>query len=262
MFTGLLKRSGFSTAKSRFTSLISALLCGAVCSFADTITLSGKKEADCSFSEFKNNKFVFRVGWEDKEVLRKRVKSLVIDSVGETTVILKKGKKKRTDLKLKRYDKNVFIFEEKGKELKIPGLNIVSIEYTIQTDLPATPGGGVGNEMNPPPDHVKEIDITTLLKVDVANVIHFHMMGDKANPAIRMENYISNLPNTSKGKIAVAKVDVYGWLDPNAKKYELKSFPQFWFYNREGALIKKLVDRFTSDDIDRAVKSARKAARK
>jgi len=102
----------------------------------------------------------------------------------------------------------------------------------------------------------EEVDIEEHLKKGFINIVHFHY--PKALASIREGNYVEVLAARTKNRIVILKVLAPDFKAPICEALEIKSLPQFWFYNTQGQLVKKLTDRFTEGDIDEAIKQARR----
>ncbi|MEI7879725.1 MAG: hypothetical protein WCI95_02505 [bacterium] len=100
------------------------------------------------------------------------------------------------------------------------------------------------------------VDIEECLKKGFINIVHFHY--PKALASIREGNYVEALAAKTQNRIVILKVFVPDFKAPICEALAIKSLPQFWFYNTQGRLVKKLTDRFTEGDIDEAVKQARR----
>jgi len=57
------------------------------------------------------------------------------------------------------------------------------------------------------------------------------------------------------------RIAVGGPDSQEARRYGIASVPQFWFYDRAGRLTTKLTERFTSTDIEAALKDAQRRAK-
>ena len=90
----------------------------------------------------------------------------------------------------------------------------------------------------------------------MVTIIHFHVLSEGVQSYTRMENYVATLPRKNRGKVEIKKINLKDWDDPTAKKYNITSAPQFWYYSRSGKLSAKLKDRFTAEDIDGAFQEA------
>lgn len=99
------------------------------------------------------------------------------------------------------------------------------------------------------------VDVSASLRKGYVNIVHFHMPG--ALTSVREGNYIQALSKKPLNRLVVWKVQVADFQAPICGAMEIKSLPQFWFYDTRGNLVKKLTDRFTEGDIDAAIKSAR-----
>lgn len=223
-------------------------------------TLEGKIEG------YKNYGFTIKqVDGKQITIPKISVDSVTLDPPANAIVKMRGGAKKREDLKFKGYEKPDFIFaEESGKEIKIPISDItfvaIGLDFAREMTLAnqATQGKNVEKEGNN-----EDVNVEDLLKKNMVTIIYFEPSGEKFEAeakvaGARSESYILAQEKKMKGKVAVVKVPVASWDAPVAKKYKITSLPQFWFYNREGELATKLVNRFTTVDIDTALKAARK----
>lgn len=216
---------------------------------ADIITLKGDKHYEGTFEAFKSNRFYFQPK-EGKKLHEPRmmVELLVLQPSAKVSV-KPRGKKKRDDLKLKGYENANFIFDKNGETITMPGFQVTKIEMDLDFSR-----GMQDTAPCPIPGKKTDIEVEKLVTNGVVTIIHFHVQTQKLSPNVRQENYVSSLEK--KDKVAVVKIELSDWGVPAAKKYNINSSPQFWFYNRKGKLVKKLIDRFTGEDIDKALKEA------
>jgi len=121
---------------------------------------------------------------------------------------------------------------------------------------------GKWREMDPKSNTIiskgEDVDIKDYLKKGSVNIVHFHY--PKALASVREGNYIEALAAKSSNRLLILKVVVPDFQQPICESLGIKSLPQFWFYDAQGRLVKKLVDRFTEGDIDDALKLARRGA--
>lgn len=223
-------------------------------------TLEGKIEG------YKSDGFKLKqVGGKQITIPKISVDSVTLDPPANAIVKMRGGAKKREDLKFKGYEKPDFIFaEENGKEIKIPASEItfvaIGLDFAREMALANQATQGKNGEKA---ENNEDVNVEDLLKKDMVTIIYFEPSGEKFEAEAkvagsRSESYILAQEKKMKGKFAVVKVPVTSWDAPVAKKYKITSLPQFWFYNREGELATKLIDRFTTVDIDAALKAARK----
>ncbi|MFC1497150.1 hypothetical protein ACFLS1_01580 [Verrucomicrobiota bacterium] len=170
------------------------------------------------------------------------IESLVLNPAVKTD-LTPRGKKKIEGIIFKGYEKSKFIFDDNGKEMKLSGAHITRIEVGMFARSTMTGTNTVKVVEN----------LEEAVKPGVVTIVHFHLISDQPSPALRMENYVATL---SQNEIAVIKINLNGWKDPNVEKYGIKSAPQFWFYDKQGKLSSKLIERFTAEDIDKAIKEA------
>jgi thiol:disulfide interchange protein len=57
-------------------------------------------------------------------------------------------------------------------------------------------------------------------------------------------------------RVVLLKVVVQDFKAPILTALNIQGLPQFWVYNAQGKLTKKLTDRFTEGDIDAAIREA------
>ena len=104
--------------------------------------------------------------------------------------------------------------------------------------------------------HGEEVDIDAFLKKGYVNIVQFHYR--KSLASVREGNYIDAIAAKKTNRLVVLKVVVSDFNSPICKALNIQGFPQFWFYNMQGRLVKRLTDRFTEGDIDAAIKDARR----
>lgn len=215
----------------------------------DTITLKGNRSYEGTFEAYKNDRFYFQPK-EGKKLHEQRlsVESLVLQPPAKVSV-KPYGKKERDDLNLKGYEPPNFIFDSNGETITMPGSQITRIEMGLDFSR-VMQDTGVSNA----PANEADVEVEKVVEKGIVTIIHFHVQTEKMSPNVRQENYIGSL--AKEGKVAVVRIDLPDWDAAVAKKYNITSSPQFWFYNRSGKLVKKLVDRFTGNDIDMAFKAA------
>ena len=104
----------------------------------------------------------------------------------------------------------------------------------------------------------EDVDIQDHLKKGFINIVHIHY--PKVLASVREGNYVEALAAKYSNKICLLKIVVPDFKAPVCESLGIKSLPQFWFYDAQGRLVKKLTDRFTEGDIDDALKLARRSA--
>jgi hypothetical protein len=213
----------------------------------DTLIMKGNKTFTGTFQAFKNDRIYFQPDNGSKLIHEQYLymEKLIMNPPSKVSVA-PKGKKIIEGMKILRYDKPNFIFDKSGEEISMPGTHIRSIEMGI--DYGRTP-----DNMAAAANDEKEADIEGSITTNVITIVHFHSPESVAS--VREGNYVSALARDSrkKEKIVVIKIIIPNWECPTAKKYDITSAPQFWFYNKSGKLTKKLTDRFTEGDIDKCL---------
>ena len=216
---------------------------------ADDILLQGSEIAQGTFTGFKNSTFLFdRAGVEQREPAV-RVRSIVLDPPAKVT-LWPKGKRKIENATLRSYSGSRFYYSQGGKDEEIPSMQVNSIEVGLDFARAAAA------QPAKPEAPTAAFDVESAVKPGVVTIVHFHIK--TAVASIREGNYADALARDSKGKIALVRVEVPDWDTDLVKKYQLTTLPQFWFYDRNGALAVKVTDRFTEQDIDSALKKAKR----
>ncbi len=98
------------------------------------------------------------------------------------------------------------------------------------------------------------INIDAALKRGLINVVQFHH--PRSLTSVREGNYVQALASKKSNRIVLLKVIVQDFKAPIVEALNISGLPQFWIYNAQGKLVKKLTDRFTEGDIDAALKEA------
>jgi len=214
----------------------------------DRLTLVNNTSHEGNFKAYKGGRFIFKTNdGKDIQEMRSRVASLDLDPPSLVTVRLQG--KKREDLKLRSYAAGTFTFEGNGRTTKAPAGAVASIDLemdfrrpeidTVSTVAPAD-GGNLAVEKR--------------VATGVVTVVHFHMGSVMAS--VRQGGYVDSVAQQSKGKVVVVRIEIPRLDSPAAAKYGITAAPQFWIYNREAELVRKLVGRFTDQELDKALQEA------
>ncbi len=265
---------------------IGLFLALALSSKADTLTFSDGKTVKGAFQGFANRKFLFT--GEDGVKLSEyplKVKSIVPGAT--VTVSVELARKRHDSVEFVQVDHNTFRFKKDGQTVSEPVIMLKTVsvvadaggETLVSQEAPPagpvlgaariSPTGaqtrewhrtGKWREMAADESNVisrgEEVDVETFLKKGLVNVVHFHL--PTALTSVREGNYLDSLAAKKSSRIAVLKVTVKDFEAPICTALKIKSLPQFWVYDAQGKLAKKLTDRFTEGDIDAAIKEARR----
>ena len=101
-----------------------------------------------------------------------------------------------------------------------------------------------------------EIDLAGLADTGRTPIVHFHY--PKSVASVRQGALVATLARDSRGTVTLRKVEVPDWEAPVARQLQVKSLPQFWFYDARGNLSGKLTERFTDEDIASALRNAQR----
>lgn len=257
----------------------------ALSSKADTLTYSDGTTVNGSFQGFANRKFVFtgKDGVKLSEYPLK-VKSIVPEST--VTVSVELARKRHDSVEFVQVDHNTFRFKKDGQTMSEPVIMLKAVSVVVDPDawppkeeLPAGPviraaripqtgaqtrewrRSGTWREMATDDSndisHGEEVNIEASLKKGMVNVVHFHL--PTALASVREGNYLDALAAKKSNRMVVLKVTLKDFETPICAALKIKSLPQFWVYDAQGRLVKKLTDRFTEADIDGAIKEARRS---
>lgn len=84
-----------------------------------------------------------------------------------------------------------------------------------------------------------------------AAIVHFCLPDIQASS--RQGALARSLCERSRGRAVYVEVVLDGLESPLARRYELRSLPQFWFYDVRGKVRRQLSERFTEADLEQAM---------
>jgi hypothetical protein len=143
-----------------------------------------------------------------------------------------------------------------GRPVALPGSRVTFIKPGMDFNRSGNPPPPGGDDAAQPGAAPKVEDIESLVEFGKVTVIHFHM--PSLAPSLKLGNYVASIAEKSRGRIHYAVIDVPDWKDPVAVKHNIRSLPQFWFYNRRGKLATKVTERFVPNEIDAAIRKAQR----
>lgn len=221
----------------------------------DVIIFKTKTSQDITFEEFKTGRIYF----EDLKNPKKASASKMISTISSVqlkppgnAIVKYRDGKTDSSFKLDSYTNACFVLTDKaGKQQSISYRNVASIKLDLDFNRSKA-------KQEKPDEQVKEnaadFDIDSLAKPGVVTIIQLHMPDLMAST--RTWNYVKSLEDNKKIKVKPIRITIKDWENPILKKYEITTLPQFWIYNKSGKLETKLIKRFTSTDIDDAIKKA------
>ncbi len=222
----------------------------------DMMILKTGQTNDINFFEFNSGRIYF----EDEKNPKKASTSKMILSIseivllppGNVTVKYRNGKSD-SSFKLKSYKDSDFIFAEKsGKLQNIAYRDILSIKMDM--DFERSKAKHDTHDLTKRKERAEDFDIDSLAQKGFVTVVQLHM--PDLMQSTRTWNYVKSLENNKRIKVKPVRITINDWENPLIKQYDIKALPQFWFYDKSGNLETKLIKRFTSNDIDEAVKQA------
>ncbi|MEI8140044.1 MAG: hypothetical protein WCI03_09265 [bacterium] len=245
---------------------------------ADTMTLNNGQVVKGRFMGFTDRKFDFKT--EDGAAISEyplNVKSIIPEV--PLTVSIELARSTYENVEFRSFGEFVIHLAKDGKPIdeRVIMLKKLTINQSPQdTRINKGRGGapdesveeparewqrsGKWREVDPKNSSViskgEEVDIEDFLKKGFVNIVHFHY--PKALASIREGNYVEALAAKPSNRIVILKIVAADFKVPICEALEIKSLPQFWFYDARGRLVKKLADRFTEGDIDGALKLARR----
>lgn len=218
---------------------------------ADRLTLTDKSEHDGTFDGYGNGRFEFTT--TDGERLREphaRVAELTV-SPPVAARVKRRGGKDLDGAVFSGYRGQTFYLTHGGESMALPGLRVAAIQPEADFKRAMQHVGDADAGMT-----LRDADLASLVATGQTTVIHFHMASVAAS--VRQGNYLQALAAKHKADTRFVRVTLADWNDPAARKFGITSVPQFWFYDDQGALSAKLVDRFTTDDLETALRAARR----
>jgi len=242
----------------------------------DTLTLRDGTFIRGTLQGFSDRKFKFMTDAGDlRSDYAVEIHVISLDSPVTASVKLIGGNEE--EMVFNRLDHNMLKFKKDGQPLTVPAYLLKGMMVLEPVNpAPAKSDPSVDPWTAPPPNardwkregkwreivddktpvisHGEVIDIDASLKKGMINVIHFHY--PRAVGSVREGNYLQGIMKRYPYRLVVLKVVAQDFRAPICEALNLKTLPQFWFYNRSGRLVKKLTDRFTEADIDQAIKDA------
>lgn len=128
----------------------------------DTLIMKGNKKYEGIFQSLKNDRIYFQVdGGKTMNQPRTFADKLILDPPSKVTVT-PRGKKKIEDMSLKGYEKSNFIFEQNGKEIIMPGMQVATME--VGMDFSRGEGGDSGESGGIKPLIIDMADLSSWMK--------------------------------------------------------------------------------------------------
>jgi len=233
-------------------------LCLALSAMADVLVVSGKEVAGV-FCGFEKKRVLFQE-WQkdtpDKYDIA-QVERLRLDRPMRVSFAYTRDVRRKLSGVLHGIKGDEFDLEENGKRIRIQNWKLARVEATVDMqDFMLRREAALNPEVGED-DKNSHFEVEKVLKPGQALVVHFHQPGSAASE--RQGNYIRRLCENSRGKAIYHQVKVAPSPDdPNIRRYELQTLPQFWFYTPKGVLSQRLAERFTESDLEKALESARR----
>lgn len=241
--------AAFGTRYFRLAALACLLPCLAAAQPQDRLTTWERRLIEGAAEGYQRGRFAFKPDNADGiEIARARVIELDLSPPARVSVKLR-GRKEMNGLSFLSYRDSRFYFIGPDGEIVVPGAAVTSIRMELDFDRYAAPAGRSGEQTSEP------FDLRTAVRPGGVTIVHFHM--PSVHSSVRQGNYVQRLAERDGDNTLYVRVDLSGWDDPVARRYAIVSVPQFWFHNRRGEEVVRLVERFTEQDIDGALSAAR-----
>lgn len=222
---------------------------------ADTLVVGTNHTTSTgTFEAFKTDKFCFKT--DDGKSLReapKTVRSLTVDPPARCT-LKPKGKKAIENVRIHGYDGVGFTFVSmSGQELsmKLADVSLIQID---KLDIGRASTLAMNKNLVTPQGE-DAMDFESLVQTNVVTVLHIHVKDETS--AERVIMYVNTVARDSHGKIVVKKIDIGDWTSATARKYAIKSAPQFWVHDRAGNLVRKITDFRSPEEVAKIIEQAR-----
>jgi hypothetical protein len=206
----------------------------------DRLTIKDKDTVlEGYFHEYKSNRFYIKQS--DGKLagqMRARVVEVTLDPPARVS-FKPFGKPEVKDAAFTGYRDATFHFEVDGRPVALPGSRVTFIKPGMDFNRSGNPPPPGGDDAAQPGAAPKVEDIESLVEFGKVTVIHFHM--PSLAPSLKLGNYVASIAE-----------------DPVAVKHNIRSLPQFWFYNRRGKLATKVTERFVPNEIDAAIRKAQR----
>ncbi|MDA0989813.1 MAG: hypothetical protein O3A51_03580 [Verrucomicrobia bacterium] len=223
--------------------------CVGLCPGADTIILADGTTHVGTFAALGRGQIEFHPLQAPKIQSRlNRVTALELDPPISATIKLRGGKTLKA-VTVTRYRESQFDIAIDGRPQYLPEIKVSDIKP--DSDLSRAMAHAASH---PSPTTTPGKTWEEQIQTGVVTIVHFHMPAIMAS--VRQGNYVEKLSKDGGDDVVLIRVTLNGWDDDQAKRYAIQSAPQFWFYNRQGEQTVKLTDRFTSDDLDDALRAA------
>jgi hypothetical protein len=205
------------------------------------------------FQGYENRKFRFLTADnQDLKELASNVKSLALDRPVKADVLPAVGKLMEGVL-VQGYEKLALQFMKGGETqtLAMAQVRRVTLGFDFQRVQASTAVQVISRG--------EEVDVAQYLMQGQVTVLHIH--SESLHASVRQGNYLERLVEKDPEGLAMIRITVPDWNAPVCRQLGVKSLPQFWFHDASGRLAVKLTERFTEEDLDRALDKARRAAR-
>jgi hypothetical protein len=225
-----------------------ALVTGLGTASADTLYLSSGQKVEGFLVTYDHGEFtVVSPQGKSSEYKASAVRRIQLTKPLKGT-ITPRGGKTIEGATLEGFEGGAFKYEANGQKMTRPFTMVreIRLEVKIEESL-----GELGVTVI---SRGEEVEIRAKLSTGRVNIVHFH--APSVASSMRQGGYIARLARESGGKIAALRIDVGDPSAPVLQQYQVRSIPQFWLYNAQGEPADKLVDRFTEEDIDAAIRRA------
>ncbi len=214
---------------------------------AEYLIRAGQPPKPVVFLEYEHGQLVYREeGTTPQRMPLARVQALGCSSPVEVRVRFRDGRN-LDRAQFAGYTNANFIFHVSGQERRHLPRDVVEIKVPLTASRWQAP---VAENEGDVISHGEEVDIPALLEPGRAAVIHIHAANSISSR--RAGLHTAQLVRDSKGRVKLYRIVLQGAGDPVARQYDIRTVPQFWFYNRMGERVAKLTTVFTENAIEDA----------
>ncbi len=219
---------------------------------ADELTLANRVTLQGTFKGFDNRAFVFRMdaGRSDRREYIGNVAALRLNPAAKVSIHPTTGPAESGWLLL-GYSNGWFLLTRGSEETRRAAMQVKRVQ--MEFDAQRTEGRGAGSFVI---SRGEPVQIEQHVQRGAVTVVHFHLPTSLSS--VRQGGYVERLAANSRGAVAFRRVEVSGWDQPVCRELNIRSLPQFWFYDPAGRLAVQLTDRFTEADIEAAITKARR----
>ncbi len=220
---------------------------GAYLHAADQVVISGREPLTGTFNGVSAGQLAFSTpDGQTHKWPQARVENLRLDPPA-TVNLRRRGGRNLDGWTLTGFTKPHYLLTGPDGEVSVPGGQVVAI------DVQDAFGRAMKQATATPIEFPSATDAegNLLLPTGRVCVVHIHMEGVVSST--RQGQYARTL--AQRRRVEYRQVHLPDWQAPFARRHDIRSAPQFWFFDAEGNRVRALTDRFTEADLEEAIRA-------